>query len=201
MLAAAVLWSIGVGLHGGGRGWGQLGVWLTYGAALEPWALLVLVTANAGIWLQDVVMFLGLNPDTGQLYFTRDFRQSVPQLHTFLLVPQAWTIAVELTFYLAAPFVVRRRLRAIAGLLAASLVLRLVLYRTGFNHDPWTYRFFPAEVAFFLGGVLAYRLYRAIEPWITGMRAVAVACWLGVIAFTIGFAFCDFPGRSVSTSS
>ena len=51
-------------------------------------------------------------------------------------MPQAWTLGVEITFYLVAPFVLRSPRRLLA-LLAASLALRAVLIATGIGlSDP-----------------------------------------------------------------
>jgi len=58
-------------------------------------------------------------------------------LHKFLLVPQAWTLGLELSFYLLAPFIVRRR-GVLVGLLCASLAARAWGWRLGLDHDPWS---------------------------------------------------------------
>ena len=111
--------------------------------AMDLWSFLFLIFTNVCLFFQDAVMFLGLNPATGHLFFTANFRLTSPELYQFLLVPQAWTIGVELLFYLIAPFVVRKKARVVIGLIVISLLLRAALYRSGLNHDPWTYRFFP----------------------------------------------------------
>ena len=41
-----------------------------------------------------------------------DFNQSKPPVYDFLLIGQTWTLGVELTFYLFAPFIVRMKLDA-----------------------------------------------------------------------------------------
>jgi peptidoglycan/LPS O-acetylase OafA/YrhL len=112
---------------------------------------------------QDLVLFLGIHTGQGTLFFTPDFSQTTPPLHSFMLVPQAWTIAVELLFYLIAPFLVRKKVGLILLLIVASIALRLLAYSHGLNHDPWTYRFFPFELAFFLLGNLSYRIYRRLR--------------------------------------
>ncbi|MCF8321914.1 MAG: acyltransferase [Flavobacterium sp.] len=105
-------------------------------------------------------MFLGLNTNTGHLYLTANFLETNPLLFKFLFVPQAWTIGVEILFYLIAPFLVRRKLKFIIYLLILSVTLRILLSNYGFNKDPWTFRFFPTELAFFLMGIIAYHIYR-----------------------------------------
>ena len=60
----------------------------------------------------------------------------------------------------------QRSPRTIIAILFASLALRCFLcHGLGWSYDPWTYRFFPLEIAFFLAGSLAYNLYsRAKRP-------------------------------------
>src|SRR5581483_8309273 len=104
---------------------------------------------------QDWVMFLGVQD--GRLAFFSDFKRSDPMLYTGLLVPQAWTLGVELSFYLIAPWVLKD-VRRVLALLSLSLALRVALVLTGIGlQDPWTYRFFPTELALFLVGALAQR--------------------------------------------
>jgi peptidoglycan/LPS O-acetylase OafA/YrhL len=81
-----------------------------------------------------------------------------------LVVPLAWTLGVEFSFYLVAPFLVRRSASTIAIFLFASIALRLLLqFGFGRYNDPWSYRFFPSELAVFLVGALGYKVYRSIE--------------------------------------
>jgi peptidoglycan/LPS O-acetylase OafA/YrhL len=84
-------------------------------------------------------------------------------LWTFLVVPQAWTIGLEIAFYLIAPFIVRKKISLIMFLIAASLALRIVLNYSGLNDDPWSYRFFPTELVFFLLGTLAYHFQKHLS--------------------------------------
>lgn len=74
-----------------------------------------------------------------------------------MLLPQAWSLALELYFYALAPWIVKLRTRTLLAIIGASFVARAVSYVYGLDHDPWTYRFFPFEVAFFLIGVLIHR--------------------------------------------
>jgi hypothetical protein len=34
------------------------------------------------------------------------------------------------------------------------------MYQNGFNYDPWTYRFFPFEISFFVIGIFSFRFYK-----------------------------------------
>lgn len=121
-------------------------------------AICLLVFSNLLMFGQDWVMFSGIQH--GSLVFSTDFQHSEVLLYHGLLIPQAWTLGVELTFYLIAPFVLPNR-RTIYVLLIASIALRIYLISSGLGtNDPWTYRFFPAELAFFLIGALAHQVLR-----------------------------------------
>jgi peptidoglycan/LPS O-acetylase OafA/YrhL len=75
-----------------------------------------------------------------------------------LLVPQSWSIGIEITFYLFAPMICKFKSCTIAFIGIALLAARFVGLFFGLNQDPWTYRFFPFELPMFLIGILLYRL-------------------------------------------
>jgi peptidoglycan/LPS O-acetylase OafA/YrhL len=72
--------------------------------------------------------------------------------------PQAWTLSVELMFYVFAPFVVQRTARIIL-LLSVAFAGYIAALHLGTPHlEIWAYRFGPSTLAFFFIGALAYRL-------------------------------------------
>lgn len=116
--------------------------------------------ANIAIFGQDIAMFLGVNTETGAMYFTHNYQVSKLQFSSFMLIPQAWTLGVELIYYLIAPFIIRKSNWFIVLLIMVSILIRLYIhYFLGYTNDPWTYRFFPSEIALFLMGTISYRLY------------------------------------------
>jgi peptidoglycan/LPS O-acetylase OafA/YrhL len=97
-------------------------------------------------------------------------------------IPPAWSLPVEMAFYALAPVLVRSRRRLLAGLVL-GLAIRVVVYKLFGPHDPWRYRFFPAELSLFCAGGLAYHFYRAIEAHAPARR-IGVAC-LGMLITAI----------------
>ncbi len=165
--------------------------YLSQGGHFDIFAIGLLIISNLFLFGGDLVMFLGLNSTTGHLFFTPDFTMTTPRLHGFLFVPQAWTIAIELMFYLIAPFIVRQKTWIIGTIIALSLGLRWYLYAHGFNHDPWTHRLFPLELAFFLIGTLTYRLYTKIKTYTFDQRVLYTA--LSAIGLATGL---YYPGNT-----
>ena len=119
-------------------------------------ANILLVFSNATLFFQDWVMFSAV--ESKELVFSANFLKSDVVLYPALLVPQAWTLGVELTFYLMAPFILVRK-NVLLLLLVLSIAVRAYLLYIGLGKsDPWTYRFFPAELALFLLGALAHQV-------------------------------------------
>ena len=75
-----------------------------------------------------------------------------------LLIGPAWTLGAELWFYLLVPFLARFRNLPLLGLAIGSLVLKSYL-----EHDrPWSsHFFFPANLCFFVFGMLSQRVCRS----------------------------------------
>ncbi len=123
-------------------------------------SVLAVVSSNLAIFGQDALMFFGYEPSRSHdLTFATSFEATSFPAARLLFVPQAWTLGVELMFYLWAPLLSRQRSVVLIALGVASFALRIYLYSKGLDHDPWTYRFFPTELVFFLAGMLSFRSY------------------------------------------
>ncbi len=117
---------------------------------------ILLLLSNSTLFLQDWVMFSGI--ENNQLVFSTNVFKGNIALYKGLLVPQAWTLGVELSFYLIAPFILPRR-KILFALLFLSIMLRIYLIYIGIGRqDPWTYRFFPTELTLFLLGALSHQV-------------------------------------------
>jgi len=132
---------------------------------------------------QDVLYFLRLDTDCHPklMYYILSYKHLGYQ---YLLVPQAWSISLELLFYCIAPFIVRKKIGWQLAIILLSLGAK-ILYATQFNLslDPWTYRFFPFELGFFMLGSIAYQGYtyfknKPIYPQIG--YALLVLCIIGI---------------------
>ena len=171
-------------------------LWSQNWLQLDWTAKFFLVFSHAALFGQDAYLFLALDKN-GTLYFDPDFSTHNNEFWEFMLIPQAWSLSLELCFYLLAPFLVRRSAALLALMIVASLTIRIALiFWLGYKNDPWAYRFFPSELALFLCGAAAYRVYRAL---LTGKMDVKTWIgWsaLGIVA-SIALLVSRYPGETV----
>ncbi|MFN8342749.1 MAG: acyltransferase [Cyclobacteriaceae bacterium] len=139
---------------------GQLQFYMDHAAAYPSnfSSLVFLGVSNLTLLCQDWITFFSFDAE-GQLRFTG--LQQEMTVQPFLFVPIAWTVAVEMFFYLFVPWLARfakpwRVLTALALALAVrALLWQLFEVRDGFA----VYRFAPTEFFWFLLGMLSYYLY------------------------------------------
>ena len=137
--------------------------------------LVFLGFTNATMFLQDVIMFTAAHG--GNVHWSASFADSAIPLWKGLMVPQAWSLGIELSFYLLAPCLLNMRSRSLVLIACCSLTLKLTVLYTLQLGDPWTNRFFPFELGYFLLGALAYR-YRKILDHPMGGRAATYCVYL-----------------------
>lgn len=170
----------------------KLGPFLDYRDILSPLSYCYFALSNILAFGHDIA-FVALDKSTGQFFLTAKIHFAELPVYCFLLVPQAWTIGYEMMFYLIAPFLVRRKAGLLVAMLSASLLLRCWLYGRGFDFDPWNYRFFPTELAFFLAGAVAYRAYGYLSGF-EERKVVLRAVTLSIFAATLLYPYVsDFP--------
>ena len=80
----------------------------------------------------------------------------------FSIEGQAWSLSMELCFYLLVPFILTKNRYLILVICLLSWLLRLCLMLTGFDHPPtqagnMTIAFFPTGLGVFLLGAVAHR--------------------------------------------
>lgn len=166
-----------------GRPIGALAAFQEYHGALTPGTLVSLIVPNLVLFGQDWLAFFGIDLASGRLFFDPLATAAEPLTREFMFIRQAWTLGVELTFYVIAPFLVLLSTRVLVVLLALSLLLRAWLaWGLGLTFEPWGTQFFPAELSFFLAGMLGYRAYRAGYVVGDGNRAMQWA----VVALLVG---------------
>ncbi|HVJ69226.1 MAG TPA: acyltransferase [Caulifigura sp.] len=163
-LAVLVAFAVIAGAYGAATGrW--LGVFAAVDGATPVQAGFAFL-ANVAIFGSDVLHFVPFGTDS--------------TLSELLAIPVVWSLAVELTFYVLAPFLNRCSTRALSLIGVGSLALRLVLTWGSGGWTPWIYYFVPSQLFFFVAGMLAYRYYSARvknRPLASKTVAVLTAVW------------------------
>lgn len=157
-------------------------------AKVADWPAFAFVAfSNLTLFFQDWFLFLRL--DQGALVPTAAWPNwPEPYLVSFLLVPQCWTLGVELTFYAVAPFVCRSVTRTIALCLFGLAVRLTVASLHPPTLDPWVYRFAPAEMMLFGAGGVAYFAGRALwQRWPREMRIAGRCATLAWILLVLDY--------------
>jgi len=161
--------------------------WQRFLQELEPGSIVMLALSNVFIFGQDLLYYFGVGP-TGELVPELPGLSSTANVGDYMLIPQAWTLGIELLFYAAVPFLALRRAWVLLGLILASVGSRYLLPSFGLPVDAFGYRFFPFELSYFLMGVLAYRAYGLLKarqlpmPLCAGMAACGLAAYAWVQA-------------------
>ena len=110
---------------------------------------------NAFIVGQDILRFFEFDQFNSEFIF----RGTQGGWSTLTRLGQSWTLAIELTFYLIAPWLLLRSNFIIILILFLTIALRLVFGYYGYNGGSWLYGFFPFELGIFLLGSLGCRFY------------------------------------------
>lgn len=135
--------------------------------------------ANLAVLGQDVLFLVGVNPENYAFFWDLHGNASL-KAWSFILVPQAWSLSIEIYFYLLAPFILRRSHRWVAMVFFISLGLRVFIMSKGPEYDLFLRRFFPAELSLFLAGYFSYLLYSRVRNH-HRERLMGLLCWAALI--------------------
>lgn len=160
---------------------------------------------NISIFGADLLFFLSASHDN--LTFTSNFHASPSPLYLSLLIPQSWSVSLELIFYLLTPFLCSLKNSKLIFLVISSLLLRIAFYETtGITNDPWSYRVIFFEFFFFGLGILLHRSSSFFTiAWLSKSRALFILpcvyifiLILGNISFKIYYDVFKYLGNNYS---
>lgn len=146
------------------------------------------ITENLFLIGQDWMRFYIYSPETKAFIFHPQTVGIQGNLlgSSFAIVGQAWSLALELMFYLLVPFLLTRRLQVIIFVCLASFGLRIVLMHAGDYYTLFaTDIFFPVALGLFLLGSLSHRLiYMKLKPTRrVRLTAALLLCLTGLVVF------------------
>lgn len=153
-------------------------------ASIDPstGTYILMIVANIFIFGSDIMMFL--SSDERGLFFVQNFMSHDVQLFKYHYILQAWSLPLELMFYMMAPFIVHRYW-LIYSLLAVSIATKVGTFIAFGPIDPWAYRFFPSELSVFCLGVLAFKWSKRVrsKPISQRLGAPMLVALIALIVF------------------
>lgn len=157
----------------------------------EPTVAIPLILANLSIVGQDLIFWFRISGDVWSLDTTYRVATGPTEMNAWrgLLVPQAWSLSLELMFYALAPWLAKKGTGTLVVILFASAALRWGGDALDVSYHLWPRRLFPAELCLFLLGMLAWRAAGVADclPRWTGAAAVGL-----VVALIAGFKHLPF---------
>ena len=153
----------------------------------DPLTAATCILTNIAIVGQELLFLFGVDKETYTFYWLLDGTAFAKAWH-FSLVTQAWSLSMELYFYLLAPFILTRGLVRVVVLFILSVGLRLFFVAKGHEYDLFVRRFFPAELWLFLAGALSYFVFEKIREYKNNI-------WLGslcLVALVVVLVFFDY---------
>jgi peptidoglycan/LPS O-acetylase OafA/YrhL len=155
--------------------------WTTTGHLLPAGLWAGIIFSNIFILGQDIWSLFGFAPGAGSLYPASLYPLQCPlspipqglayvQLKDMFAIVPAWTLGIELLFYAVAPLLVRCKLSVQLFIVLATVVFRLLCFKLGWllYTAPWTDRFFPFELCYFMAGSISYYIYGTQKAAIAG---------------------------------
>lgn len=142
-------------------------------------ASLLLSFSNLTLLGQDFLALIGIGPDGSLYLLANPFKAYFVASH-YTVLPQAWSLSIELAFYALAPWYVRLSTKSLIAIVLGGIALRAGLIALGLPANPWAFRLTPVELSTFALGILSWRMYQGLSGQAGFWHAVLG--WIGVLS-------------------
>jgi peptidoglycan/LPS O-acetylase OafA/YrhL len=126
----------------------------------SPFVLLISTFSNLTLIGTDWLMFF--DTSNGGIQFTSSVVTG-DRMRDLLWIAPAWSLGIEITFYILAPILCRRRSKFLMTVIIGLLAARILFIQSNFDftESPFDSRFFPFELPYFLFGIILYRIKKS----------------------------------------
>ena len=140
----------------------DLAAYIAFWNQLDIKYLLILGISNISIIGQELLFFFnyGVGQDLNKIIFRPD---GVNILSQFIFVPQAWSIGMELWFYLLAPFIFKISSRSLIMITSIIIISKILFLNYYSNHLNYQYHMLIFELALFLLGGISFKFKIVID--------------------------------------
>jgi peptidoglycan/LPS O-acetylase OafA/YrhL len=150
----------------------------------HPFTLIYFVFSNIFIFGQSLTGFISITTNK-TLVIIEFFRAA--KISQYYFVGQAWTVGVELSFYLIAPFIFKLSKKIILVFAIVSFLLNIYLYNISNGNLAMKNVFLPSDLVFFLLGYFSYHYYLKIKSVKNNLLINSLN--ISLIIFTILYSF------------
>jgi peptidoglycan/LPS O-acetylase OafA/YrhL len=157
---------------------------------LSTWQTIAIWLSNVSLIGLDFICSWDLSPTEGLNYlpFPHPATDTTTvNLGSAVWVIQAWSISMEILFYVSAPFLARLKTVTLAGIIIASFALDVWL-SSGLGRV--TYFFAPAQLYLFATGMMLYRTYSSLN---LAETVVTHRSWMTMVAAVLFFLAWGLP--------
>jgi peptidoglycan/LPS O-acetylase OafA/YrhL len=134
----------------------HLAGWMAQLSALGALERTAVLLANVSLFGLDVLPFFGMD-QAGEVFLALYPTDPASNMHLLILNGPAFTLSIELLFYVLAPLYVRSLRRSLVVLVLALGYHQLVAYTSSANLA-MVYHLFPATLVYFTLGAIGYRV-------------------------------------------
>lgn len=148
-----------------------------------------IVIANATTIFTDALLFFWVDA-SGAAHFSGHPIAGVLNGNQLALVPQGWSLSVEIAFYAIAPWLVRVRTRYLVLCILAMLVVDQIVEHLQAGYF-LKYTFLPTQLPVFFVGVISYRVYATrLKQWEMA-KPLGWLAFIALIMWTLGASIPD----------
>ena len=135
----------------------DLAAYIAFWNQLDMIYIFILGIANISIIGQEILVFFnyGVGQEINSIIFRPDETNILTQ---FLLVPQAWSLGMELWFYLFAPLLLKIRTRSLIMITSIIIISKMLFLNYYSNFYNYKYHILFFELSLFLLGGISYNV-------------------------------------------
>lgn len=166
----------------------DLDEFLDYLGALPSAAVGYIILTNLVVFGQSWMWFLRFDPGEGVSWSPAGIDEG-HNGSSFLINHPTFTVAIEATYYLISPFLLRRSVRWAVAVAVAGFLYHVAIYLAGLQGMAWSYFFVGSAAYFYFLGACAYHAYvylSRLPPgewwWLDRFELALYPLALGVVA-------------------
>ncbi len=167
--------------------------WIEYYDIISAFPKFLIIFANWTMIGLDIPSLFHFSKENGFMVFHYYGASTAPDgaawVGDFRTIGQAWSIGLEIWFYILAPFIVRLSNIKLLLLTILSVAVKIAMEMNGFL----TYFFFPAQLCFFLIGIFCHRFYKSNSVFLAKNQLGLIFLIIDIL-FTCFYMYFDFYG-------